>query len=775
MKKKLLSLLLAAAMLLTALPILSIGVFAADSELENEKAPNAYDALYVQDGLLTLVTTYDLIENDALDALTDNNGNPIALVATDATKAAAASAVNGGLLLGANTTFLLENVIPLTETKADYTYQFVFELADLDVANKTPATESQFSWEGSYTARPVFSAGPVNIMVEPIPKDAAQNILETSTSPYIADYQFAGGVAKTYIQLYDYFHSDYDRINMYPRLMTFEYEDVSTLTLTGNTSKTVREGKDDNGDPLTVTTYSGCITSLKRDNTAVNVNADTNVSNEEYTTLSQSISIGNDFPMVLYSVRAYDRELSAIEINQNHFADIAAKFNLDTLYFSFLSDYGKQMVYSKFANFGLEDLSGSDAQALLDSTIEAVPSAYRYSYDDLIVSDGLVANLSFDAVSANDLCEVTEFKNGSTTIAEFLPYSDNAPQKHTWSYGNGFLNTGLNGAIDMSSVLEGLDSFTVQVTMAHNSATDDELFTTADRSAIDPEKNTRARVSVLHAGLLRLQYRFNYRNANNANGGITESVLKGWDASSTKPLYSANLLDFDAENTPLLANALNVPFDFSVAQITDSETGAITATVHNKSTLVGTASVTALTEEQIAPTKALVLGAGVNASIYSVRVYNRALTDAEYKQNHFADIARQFHVSLALFNCMTDDQKAAIYDAYAETALTDATLTKEAIEEKIANIYMQNDLTSMAALLLSFKGYQMSTTDEVKFRPLFAVDNGYLDFAESNAKVSIGIMSAPASVTDMTLTANAKGIVANAQDFITKVAAALGL
>ena len=110
----------------------------------------------------------------------------------------------------------------------------------------------------------------------------------------------------------------------------------------------------------------------------------------------------------------------------------------------------------------------------------------------------------------------------------------------------------------MSSVLKDLDSFTVQVTMAHNSATDDDLFTTADRSAIDPEKNTKVRVSVLHAGLLRLQYRFNYRNANNASGGITESALKGWDASTTKPLYSTDLLDFDGQNAALLANALNI-------------------------------------------------------------------------------------------------------------------------------------------------------------------------------------------------------------------------
>ena len=183
MKKKLLSLLLVAAMLLSALPIFAIGAFAAD---ENAKA-NAtnHDDLYVQDGLLTLVTTYGLLAGDKVDALTDANGTAIKLIATDETKAANASAANGGLLLGANTTLALDGVIPVTETDATYTYQFVFEIADIEPANKTLATESQFSWEGAYAARPVFTAGPLNIMAEPISKDAAQNILENSKSAYI--------------------------------------------------------------------------------------------------------------------------------------------------------------------------------------------------------------------------------------------------------------------------------------------------------------------------------------------------------------------------------------------------------------------------------------------------------------------------------------------------------------------------------------------------------------------------------------------------------------
>ncbi len=759
MKKKLLSFLLVATMLLAALPIFAVGSFAAD-DLENQEAPNAYESLYVQDGLLTLVTTYDLLANDAIDALTDNNGKAIQLVATDAEKSAAASAVNGGLLLGANTTFSLEDVIPLTEDNANYTYQFVFEATDGEFANQTPATESQFSWEGAYAARPAFSAGPVNILVEPITKDAAQNILETSTSQYIADYQFAGGVAKTYIQLYDYWHSDYDRTNKMPRLMAYEYGDIATLTLTGTTSKTVKtyEGKGENGEDLVVTTFGGAITKLIRDNVAVEVNAERYITNDNYTTMSDSISIGNDFPMVLYSVRAYDRELSATEINQNHFADIANKYALNVLYFSFLSDYGKQVVYSTFANIGLDTLSTSDAQDMLDRTIEAIPSAYRYSYDDLLVSEGLVANLSFDAVTDSDLCDVTEFKKGSTTIAEFLRYSDNAPEKSTWAYGNGYLNTGLNGALDMSSVLEGLDSFTVQTTMAHNSATNADLFTTADRSAIEPEKNTQARVSVVHAGLLRLQYRFTQRNSDNEFGGITSSALNAWDPTNERSPYSITLLEFDGSDAALLGNPLNTPFDFSISQITDSETGVVTASVYNKTTSLGSATVTPPAAEEKLPTKALVFGAGVNASIYSVRVYNRALTDAEYKQNHFADIARQFRISLALFNRMNDEQKTAVYELYANTALTDASLTKDSIETAIAKVYMESDLTSMASLLLSFKGFQMATTEDVALRPLFAVDNGFLGFAESSAKVTLGVLSASADVADLTVSAGANGI-----------------
>lgn len=761
MKKKLLSLLLVASMLLAVLPMFSIGTFADDGEPE-AKEPNSYEALYVQDGLLTLVTTYDLLVGDAIDALTDNNGNPISLIATDDTKDAAASAVNGGLLLGANTTFELSDVIPLTENESDYTYQFVFELADLELANKTIATESQFSWEGSFAARPAFTAGPINIMVEPIPHDAAEKILTTSKSQYISDYQFTGGVSKTYIQMYDYLHSNYDRTNKLPRLMAFEYEDIATLTLRGSTTAVkTYEGTDEDGGDLFVTTYGGSISSIMRDNTAVTVNADSFIENSEYTTMSQSISIGNDFPMVLYSVRAYNRELSTVEINQNHFADIADKFNLNTFYFNFLSDYGKQIVYSAFAGIGLDDISASNAQDLLDSTIETVPVAYQYSYDDLIVSEGLVANLSFDSVSANDFCDVTEFKQGEQIIAQFLRYSNNAPDKYSWSYGDGFLKTGLNGALDMSSVINGLDSFTVQVTMAHNSDTEEELFTTDVRTAIDADRVSRARISVIHAGLLRLQYRFVEKNANTASGGVSDTALKAWNAT-TGPTgsYYDTLLNFDDGETPsLLANALNAPFDFSISQITDDE-GAVTATLYDKTTMVGSSPVTVPAEGESLPPKALVFGAGVNVSIYSVRVYNRALTETELKQNRFADFARQFHISLALFNRMNDEQKLAVYDSYANVALTDESVTKESIENTIANIYMKSNLDSMASLLLRFNGFQMATTDNVAMRPLFAVDNAFLAFAESGAKVSIGILSAPASVKDLTVSATANGITA---------------
>lgn len=739
MKKKLLSLLLVASMLVAVLPIFAVSATANDG---NDEAPANYADLYVQDGLLSLVTMNGITSTEGL---TDHAGRPITILAADGTGTPTYETKDNGLYLGANAQLNIADVVALPEDEVatGFTYQFVFALKNDDFANKAPAKKSQFSWEGAYAVRNVFTAGPLNVLVEPIASDIADSLLENKTD-VMSDYQFAGGVSKSYLQLFDSYHSDYDRSSVLPRLMTFDYDAVSSLTFTGATKKIVQTmvGKGENGADLVVTTYGGYLHTIYRNSDKVSVNPNRFVTNDQYISSSTALIAGNDMPMVLYSIRAYDRELTTLEIQQNNFADIASYYQLNLQYFNPLDDFGKQMIYAAFASKSISELSAYEAQALLDNTYNNIPDKYRYSYDHLFVKDGLVAELNFNNVTESTACKETEFEQGGKVIAQYLPYSPTSTGAYTWAYGNGYLQTGLNGALDMSSVMEGLTDYTVQVTMAHNSTSDDDLFASSNRPAIDPRRNIAKRVSMIHVGALCYDIDFNEKTAaTDDRSGVKTSSLRLWDGSTYTPTAIMTLDDKTDASKTVFANPLNSPFNYTISQKVDG--GKATVSVYAKATLAGSTDVT-LPAADAQPPKSLVFGAVVNTNIYSVRVYNRALSEQEIKQNHFAELASKLYISPVLFEKLSNEQKSSVYDTYANVSLFDTTLTKEAIETQIAKIYSQHNLKDMASLLVSFKGFQMATSDDVALRPLFATDKALVSLALQNASVSIGIVYAPA-------------------------------
>ena len=83
MKKKLLSLLLASAMLLSALPMMVMGTVAV--ETDGEGGGYDYESLYVTYGLRSLLTAYDLYELNETGTLTDEQGNVYTIKAVDDT------------------------------------------------------------------------------------------------------------------------------------------------------------------------------------------------------------------------------------------------------------------------------------------------------------------------------------------------------------------------------------------------------------------------------------------------------------------------------------------------------------------------------------------------------------------------------------------------------------------------------------------------------------------------------------------------------------------
>lgn len=774
MKKKLVSLLLIASMLVAGMPLFSMSIVAEESD-----APAAaydYNQLYVSTGLQSLFNAYDLKSGDPVTNLKDTAGHtyyPFSVEPAGGPTVNVA-AVDGGLYIGKNAQLLAADILPeSTSTETAFTYQVVFALKDFPLENTTPATESQLSWPGSYVARPVFAFGPMTLQTELISKEAAQGILNTAPSSQLSAHQFKGGVSKSFIQLYDTWHSDYDRIALMNPLMTYDYDVRSSLTISGSALKknvTIVGGNPDGTDNV-FTKYTGKITNIVRDNAPLNIGDVQSTTNRNYEGNETSISIGNDVPMVLYSVRAYNRSLSIEEIYQNHFADIASVLKLNLTHFDYLSEKGKLEVYYAFSTARIEDLDFLSAQALLDTTLEKMPELYRYDYDSLYTRDGMVANISFADHTPDEVFTETAFYDAFDNLTgQYINHEGVADGLPSWTYGKDCLVTGTNGTLSMNNAIKNLDDYTVQVTMAHNTDNDLDLIFTGKRPAVDSNPNSKNRVSPFYVGPLSFSYQFTANTVQKY--GVKRGIIRAWAPDShgegtsyTKLLWysddTVNSGDISGYQGDILRSPLNVPFDISFTHKALTDKNGATMAIYRGPSAVKSGDVEY--EAGIDYRNVLILAAGVNMNIYSIRLYDHVLTEAEFKQNHFADLASITKLSLTIFNRMSDTQKQAVYDFCADIQATKENdiETKQRVEQKIANIYLTSNRADMAADMLSFKGFQVSTTDDIAMRGLFAIDTSLLNAVVSSGsvKATVGVLVAPAAqgMTAESLTVSVAG------------------
>ena len=81
--------------------------------------------------------------------------------------------------------------------------------------------------------------------------------------------------------------------------------------------------------------------------------------------------------------------------------------------------------------------------------------------------------------------------------------------------------------------------------------------------------------------------------------------------------------------------------------------------------------------------KDLILLRDTAADIYDIRIYEGAVSERQLKQNHFADIAKYYKLSIYYFLQLTDEKKADVYDAFAGIAIGDK--TKEEMQTILDN------------------------------------------------------------------------------------------
>ena len=83
-----------------------------------------------------------------------------------------------------------------------------------------------------------------------------------------------------------------------------------------------------------------------------------------------------------------------------------------------------------------------------------------------------------------------------------------------------------------------------------------------------------------------------------------------------------------------------------------------------------------------------------NAEIYAIRYYDKALSAAEIAQNHFADIAKWYHLDMALYETLNAEQKAAARAEIVAFVAADAALNFSA--DSLAGSTIQTKLDNFA-------------------------------------------------------------------------------
>lgn len=159
------------------------------------------------------------------------------------------------------------------------------------------------------------------------------------------------------------------------------------------------------------------------------------------------------------------------------------------------------------------------------------------------------------------------------------------------------------------------------------------------------------------------------------------------------------------------------------------------------------------TLEANADTLKLTFGGGANGVMkfgyHAVRMYNRALNEAELRQNHMADLLKYYEVDFEYCEMLTASQIA-----YLATALKDVQLgetDKETLNEMVRKTALGLNEKFLETLgLMSFDGYQVRGYSQTALRALYTVDTA-IELGEGSTLLEIGAIVGAVGDTELTV------------------------
>ncbi len=400
-------------------------------------------------------------------------------------------------------------------------------------------------------------------------------------------------------------------------------------------------------------------------------------------------------PVTAYSIRLYDRPLTELEYKQNHFVDVAAFYALDLTAFETYSAEVKEMIYSAFQGYTMNEADYDQTKAGLQIYLDLVGASSLFDYSSLYHKDGLVALYTSFLADEN-----VDFKTGAWTNSVAGGAAARISNPSKW-VRNAFGATGFN----LTAVTGGLGSNTIFMELPYE-------YITGDNYTIDTFVNMRRHIAA-DGTFLGNTYEYGVTlNTSSYVFRLDSFNLMGPVAVNAqwRVMYSNYTIDggLDGMKDPL-GNSLKIYDDFSPAAIRtyyyaptstgrkyaddakfelvhksltgpqfvgafaitkSTKNGQSTFAAYNETTSKtfatynvadmekaqgttvtyndGTQDVTVNKPAGISVSNSFLFG-DYPTYIYAVRIYNDHLTAEEKARNYFADVAAFYGLDMSKF------------------------------------------------------------------------------------------------------------------------------
>ncbi|MCQ2385926.1 MAG: hypothetical protein MJ078_04575, partial [Clostridia bacterium] len=422
---------------------------------------------------------------------------------------------------------------------------------------------------------------------------------------------------------------------------------------------------------------------------------------------NKTVDLFYGFPVTVYSVRVYDRVLSAEEQRQNHFADLAFYYGLDlsALFDLMGSDYQKALAslsdafgdvsaeYGTDFAFGYEKAYALYCRIMEEETGTSPDS--RTFYEKLYSNVGLAAH--FDAMNADTADIAKHTWLSSVNASDVMTLQTFGSVDTFFKNGNGVGYT-LSGSQSKSSSVNPQIGFNLPVSLIPEKSYTLEMLvrpvgTTQDGNpslrsasksdcqwlvynavAIGPLKSLFFTTAASGAENECFSSRWNYMAGENSQTGNCQEY--GLLAAFGKGNAHNGYLAANA-NLSLTADVINYSVTYTVNEGADKTVSGASYTFRSDANVTGTKTITAanyVPNSAVTSQNYFRLFYGLPATLYSVRLYDRPLSESERLQNHFADLISYFHMGSIEenWNNLTEAERKEIYEKCEKITVNDS-------------------------------------------------------------------------------------------------------